>query len=88
MWHFVFFSEEIVKCFFFSSRNNEAPDVFKAEIMLAGLLRLQAQVPDHFLRKKNKHFIILLQNKLGTPAFLQQKIRHLIISSEKNSVCS
>ena len=53
MRHFIF-SEGIIRHFIFFWRNNEASDVFTAEIRVVGLLRLQDQVPDHFYRKNER----------------------------------
>jgi len=48
MRHFIF-SEEITRCFIF----------FTAELTLAGVLRLQAQVPRYFLRKnEGAHYFL------------------------------
>jgi hypothetical protein len=67
MRHFIF-SEEITRCFIF----------FTAELTLAGVLRLQAQVPHYFLRKKWRGSLFL-KKKWGASLFVTQQ-------SENNEV--
>ena len=62
-WGTWLFSEELIKLFILCWWNNEALEVFTAEITFAGLLRQQAQVPHYFFRQKS-----------STRWFLQKKM--------------